>query len=293
MSFILSTDTCCDAFKSYLKEKNIFYLPMTYIVDEQPYFDHFDSDEEFRGFYDMVRGGKMPKTAQANVYETAEYFEKLLKENEGDLIHLALSSGLSNTAVNAQTAAQEVMEKFPGRKIYALDSLGATQGMMYVLDRAIELREQGLTAEQAVEEIKKIIDRLHHYLIVTDLSHLQRGGRISGVAAFVGGLLKISPIIVINHKGQLVVKDKERGPKRLDYLVKAAKKHIKPGLNKAYIAHADDLETAQKLKEMLAKEGITDVKIGYIGPIIGSHTGPDAIGLVFEGTERFTIQPKH
>ena len=162
MNFILSTDSCCDAFKSYLKEKNVFYLPMTYIIDEQQYFDNFDSAEEYRSFFGMMRGGKLPKTAQANVYETAEYFEKLLKENEGDIVHLALSSGLSNTAQNAQIAAQEVMEKYPGRKIFAIDSLGGTQGMMYVLDRAIELREQGLTSEQTAEELKKIIDRVHH-----------------------------------------------------------------------------------------------------------------------------------
>lgn len=293
MNFILSTDSCCDAFKSYLKEKNVFYLPMTYIIDEQQYFDNFDSAEEYRSFFGMMRGGKLPKTAQANVYETAEYFEKLLKENEGDIVHLALSSGLSNTAQNAQIAAQEVMEKYPGRKIFAIDSLGGTQGMMYVLDRAIELREQGLTSEQTAEELKKIIDRVHHYLIVKDLFHLKRGGRISAVSAVVGSVLNIRPIIVINHKGQLVAVDKEKGvTKCLKYLVKAVKKHRKSDATRAYIAHADDIETAQDLKKMLEEEGIADVRIGYIGPVIGSHTGPGAIGLVFEGTMRFTVEPK-
>lgn len=293
MGFILSTDTCCDALKSHLKEKNIFYLPMTYLIEEEQFFDNFDSVEEYRGFYDLLRNGKLAKTAQANTYETAEYFEKLLNENEGDLVHLSLSSGLSNTAQNAQDAAREVMEKYPDRKIYAIDSLGATQGMMYVLDRALEFREQGVSAEQTAEEMKKIVERMHHYLIVKDLFHLKRGGRISAVSAMVGSVLNIRPIIVINHKGHLVVIDKEKGAtKSLQYLVKAAKKHHNPDTTTAYIAHADDIETAQDLKKMLEQEGFSDVRIGYIGPVIGAHTGPGAIGLVFEGIKRFTVEPK-
>lgn len=293
MSFILSSDSCCDEFKSEINKHNIHLISMAYIINDIEYRDNFDSAAEYRAFYDLLRTGKMPKTTQLSPFETAEYFEKLLAENEGDIIHLSLSGGLSSTAANAKIAADEVMAKYPNRKIYAIDSKSATVGQLYLLDRARELRDAGESAEFVNEYILKLIDRLHHFLLVKDLFHLKRGGRVSPAAAIVGTVLGIHPIIVINHKGQLAVVDKERGAtKSLKYAVKAMKKHKKEGTIKAYIAHADDIENAQDLKNMLIEEGITDVKIGYIGPIIGSHTGPGAIGLVFEGEKRITAEPQ-
>ncbi len=293
MSFILSSDSCCDAYKSFLKQKNVFYLPMSYYIDEVPYYDNFDSLEEYRSFYDGLRKGQMPKTSQANAFETAEYFEKLLNENKGDLVHLSLSSGLSTTAENAQTAAREVMLKYPERKIYAIDSKAATQGQKYLLDKAIKMREEGYSAEDTAQEIKESVERLHHFIVARDLFHLKRGGRISGVAAVFGTVLNIRPIIVINHKGQLVVIDKEKGmTKSLKYLVKSMLKYRREGETRAYIAHADDIETATELKNMLMAEGINDITLGYIGPVVGSHTGPGTLGLVFEGTKRLTVEQK-
>lgn len=293
MSFILSSDSCCDTLKSTLKQENIFYLSMAYIIEDTEYRDNFDSSEEYRVFYDSLRNGLMPKTTQLNAYETAEYFEKLLKENDGDIIHFSLSSGLSNTATNAEAAAKEMMRKYPDRKVYVIDTKSATQGQMYLVDRAKEMREQGKSALETYEAIIEITDRLHHFIVVKDLHHLKRGGRVSSAAAVVGSILKIRPILVINHEGQLVVIDKEKGvTKALNHLVKAIKKYKKEATNRAYIAHSDDIENAEDLKKMLFAEGITDVNIGYIGPVIGTHTGPGTIGLVFEGTKRLHVVNK-
>ena len=293
MSFILSSDSCCDAFKSYLSNNNVHYLPMSYFVNDVQYYDDFDSVEQYRGFFDGLRGGKMAKTALANAFETADYFQGLLDSGSGDIIHLSLSSGLSGTAVNAQTAAREVMPKYPGRKIYAIDTKSATQGQLYLLDRAIEMRNQGLNAEETAKELEQIAGRLHHFVLVKDLFHLKRGGRVSAAAAVVGSVLNVRPILVINHLGELVVVDKVKGAtKSLNYMVKAMKKHRRDGEVRAYIAHADDIETAQDLKKMLNDEGFSQVKIGYIGPVIGAHTGPGAIGLVFESTKRLTVEKK-
>lgn len=292
MSFILSSDSCCDAFKSDLKKHNIRFLPMAYIIDDIEYRDNYDSDEEYRNFYDKLRAGKMPKTTQLSPFETAEYFEKLILEEQGDIVHLSLSGGLSNTAVNAKTAAQEVMERHPDRKIYAIDTKAATQGQMFILDRARELRDEGKSAKEVADYLEELVERVHHWILVKDLFHLKRGGRVSPAVAIVGSVLNIRPIIIINHKGELAPIDKGRGvTKTLRYAVKALKKYGREGITRAYIAHGDDIENAQDLKNMLIEEGITDVHIGYIGPIIGTHTGPGTIGLVFEGDKRIVIDP--
>jgi DegV family protein with EDD domain len=267
---------------------------MAYIIDDVEYRDHYDSDQEYRDFYGVLRSGKMSKTTQLSPFETAEYFEKLIKEEKGDIVHIALSGGLSNTAVNAQLAAKEVMEKYPDRKIYAIDSKAATQGQRYILDVARQLRDEGKSAQETAQYLEEVIERLHHFIFAKDLFHLKRGGRVSPAVAMVGSVLGIRPIIIINHKGQLVPFDKERGAtKTLKYAVNAFKEYAKKDVSKAYIAHADDIETAQELKNMLLEENLVkEVKIGYIGPIIGTHTGPGTIGLVFEGEKRIKIDPQ-
>jgi len=293
MSFILSSDSCCDSFKSDLKRHNIQYLSMAYIIDDVEYRDNYDSDEEYQNFYDQLRTGKMPKTTQLSPFETAEYFEKLIAEEQGDIVHLSLSGGLSNTAINAKTAAQEVMGRHPDRKIYAIDTKAATQGQAFLLERARELRDEGKSAKEVADYLVELVERLHHWILVKDLFHLKRGGRVSPAVAIVGSVLNIRPIIVINHKGELAPVGKERGvTKTLRYAVKALKEHGREGIARAYIAHADDIENAQDLKNMLIEEGITDVRIGYIGPIIGTHTGPGTLGLVFEGKKRIVADPQ-
>lgn len=294
MSFILSSDSCCDCHKSELEKHNIKYISMAYIVDDVEYRDHYDSDKEYRDFYEILRSGKMSKTTQLSPFETAEYFEKLINEQPGDIVHISLSGGLSNTATNAQLAAKEVMEKYPDRKIYAIDSKGATQGQRYILDVARQLRDEGKSAEETVEYLEGVINRLHHFIFAKDLFHLKRGGRVSPAIAMVGTVLGIRPIIIINHKGQLVPFDKERGvTKTLKYAVNALKKYGKKDVSVAYIAHADDIETAQDLRDMLLEQKLVkEVKIGYIGPVIGTHTGPGTVGLVFEGEKRIEIEPQ-
>lgn len=291
MGFILSSDSCCDKFKSYLKQNKVYYAPMAYIIDDVEYRDNFDSDEEYRNFYSLLREGKMPKTTQLNAFETAEHFEKIISQEKGDIIHLSLSGGLSNTVVNAQTAAEEVMQKYPDRKIYVIDTKGATQGMAFLLDRAIEQRNEGKSAKEVVEYLTGLVDRIHHWIFVKDLFHLKRGGRVSPAAAVVGSLLGIRPVLVINHRGELAVVDKVKGvTKTLEYAVKTAKKYHKEGTRPiAYIANADDIETCKDLEQMLVKEGF-EVQIGYIGPVIGTHTGPGTVGLVFEADKRIVAE---
>ncbi|NLC16267.1 MAG: DegV family protein [Clostridiales bacterium] len=293
MSFIISTDSCCDAFKGDLAQKNVYYIPMAYIIDEVEYRDTYDSEAEYKAFYDKLRAGKMSTTTQLNVTETAEYFEDLLTKGQGDIIHITLSSGLSTTCENAKTAAKEVMEKHKDRNIYIIDSKGATLGQMLLVDAAVQLRETGKGAQEAADYLNGLVERVQHFVTIKNLFHLRRGGRLSSTSALVGSILGIRPLIAVNHMGELVVIGKERGQnKALDALVNRYVNDKAPNATIVYIAHADDLATAQELKAKLAQAGATDIRIGYIGPIIGSHTGPGAVAIMFEGRKRIVKEKK-
>lgn len=293
MSFIISTDSCCDAFKGELAQNNVFYIPMVYIFDQTEYRDTYDSEAEYKAFYDKLREGKMSKTTQLNATETAEYFEELLSNNQGDLIHITLSSGLSTTCENAKTAAKEVMGKFPGRNIYIIDSKGATLGQKLLVDTAVEFKNAGKSAQETAEYLVGLVERLQHFVIIKNLFHMRRGGRLSSTSALVGSILGIRPIVAVNHLGELVVIGKERGQnKAINTLVNHYLNEKAPNATRVYIAHADDLETAEALKTKLAEAGATDIRIGYIGPVIGSHAGPGTVAIMFEGKKRIVKEKK-
>ncbi|HEY8419972.1 MAG TPA: DegV family protein [Clostridia bacterium] len=293
MSFIISTDSCCDAKKSELIQNNVFYIPMAYIIDGKEYRDNFDTDAEYKAFYEKLKEGKMPKTTQLNATETAEYFEDLISKAQGDIIHISLSSGLSTTFENAKTAAKEVMEKHKDRNIYVIDSKGATLGQKLLVDTAIEFRSAGKSAKETADYLGGLVERLQHFVTIKNLFYLRRGGRLSSTSALVGSLLGIRPIIAVNHLGELVVIGKERGEKKsLDALVNYYLKEKAPSATRVYIAHSDDLETALELKEKLANAGAREIIIGYIGPVIGSHTGQGTVAIMFEGKKRIVKEKK-
>ena len=107
---VISTDSCVDEFKSILKQMQVEYMPMVYILDKE-YRDNFDSQEEYDAFYENMKKGALPTTSMLNAYEMEEYFERIIKEKDCDIVHIALSSGLSGTFDNTALAAKTIMKK--------------------------------------------------------------------------------------------------------------------------------------------------------------------------------------
>ena len=287
-NFILSSDSACDKYTYELAKNNVHCIPLAYIHNGEEIKVLPDSENVHREFYQFIRNGNLPTTTQINLMEHEEYFTELLRAHEGDLVHLTLSSGLSGTYHNAVNAARNVMEQFPDRKIYIVDSLGATQPQNCVLDRLIAMRDNGMSAEQAATEAQAFARCVNTMILPRDLLHLHRGGRVSKAAAVIGSMLKIKPLIVFDAEGRLKTVDKVNGwTKAMRALVKYAVKNIvDPQKNAIYISHADAYEDAQELKAMLKEELDVTVKIGYIGPVIGAHTGPGALGMTVVGKER-------
>ena len=139
MSFTLSADTSCDILRNEMTARGIEYRPLVYTIDDVPHFDEFAKDEDYKGFYDQIRAGKMPTTSQINIVEHEEFFETLLDKYEGDIVHVTLSSGLSSTYASACKAAENVNEKH-GNRVYVVDSLGATIATRHVVDEAQRVR---------------------------------------------------------------------------------------------------------------------------------------------------------
>lgn len=288
--FTLTTDSAVDVFRSELDALGVYWVPLTFTIDGVTYEDDFSDDAHYKEFYDKVRTGAMPSTSQINPFTHEEFWERVAeKTGTTDIVHLTLSSGLSETYSSACRAAQSFMEKHPGVRVYVVDSLGATQAEMPVFEMALRLRDNGESAAAAAEALRAYAHRVQVYIIADDLYHLKRGGRVSAAAAAVGSLLKIKPLIIFDDAGKLQVYKKPAGWKKA---LKTVLDHIaefcpQPGTKKFWIAHADALDKAEEAKAAI--EGAypgAEVQIGWIGPVIGAHTGAGTIGILFEANSR-------
>lgn len=287
--FCLTTDTSCDVFRNELDEKQIPWIPLSFTIDGVTYDDDFSSDDRYADFYDKIKSGAMPTTSQINVFNHEEFFEKVIANGAKNIIHLTLSGGLSNTVNSARTAAQNVTEKHHDCKIYILDTFSATQGHRYVLDEAVKLRDGGVSVQDAYNELETLASKVHHWIVVDDLMHLKRGGRVSGASAYIGSLLNIKPVLIINSEGKLAVVKKAKGTlKAYQYVMEMIKEHAEDLDNLViYLADADANDKVEEMKKLI-KEAYpaADVRVGWIGPVIGAHTGSGTLGIVFKGKKR-------
>ena len=227
-----------------------------------------DSFMEFYGFSE--------KDARQAIEKYREYFGKQgIFENE-------LYSGVPE-------ALEELKKKYPERKIYAVDTLGASLGEGLLVYHAANLREAG----ESIEAVNGWLleNRLHlcHWFTVDDLFFLQRGGRVSGTVAIFGTLLNVKPVMHMDNEGRLIFVTKVRGRKRsLDALVERLDQTaINPSEQSIFITHGDCLEDAQYVaKKIEEKYHPKEIVINWVDPVIGAHSGPGTVALFFLGTER-------
>jgi DegV family protein with EDD domain len=296
--FIISTDSCCDHFKSYLADNLVPCVNVKRILNGKEMGELYDSVEEFDNFYEELKTGALPTTAAINPFELQEFFEGILADNpKGDLIHICLSSGLSLTYTNAVKAAEEVNNNIKGRKVHVVDSLIATQGMAMLVDKLIEMRDAGMKTEDALKKIIHIRDHQQGWVIMSDLFHLKRGGRISGIAATVGSILGVKPIICLNREGKLAKENKMKGaPAAIKYLIgKMEDLGEKFGTDfskqTVYLVRTTKSKMYDDFKEAaLEKWPNMQYKERIVGPIIGTHLGGGGICLLFEGAPRLDVK---
>lgn len=277
-SYTLITDSSCDLPPEYLEEHGLPALQLSVTMDGATFLCN---EMEPKEFYSRVRAGGMPITAQVNVDDAVSLFEPLLKQGQ-DILYLAFSSGLSGSCGSGIIAAKELGERYPQRKVVVVDTLCASMGQGLMVHFAVEMRDAGKSLEETAAWVEENKQRIAHYVMVDDLMHLHRGGRVSKASAVVGSMLGIKPVIQVNEAGKLVVIDKVRGRKNalaklVDYLQAAGAGKEKPI---CFVSHSDCIEDAEYFQE-LARErlGVKDFCVHYIGPVIGSHTGAGTVAV--------------
>ena len=288
-NYVIITDSSCDLPDSLVKKLELEVLPLSFIMDGKTYRNYSDNREMApEEFYAKQKEGLMATTNAVNVGEAADAIESVLKRGK-DVLVLAFSSGLSTTCNSFQIAAEELAEKYPERKVYAVDTLCASLGQGMLVYQAARLRQQGKTIEEVRDWTEANKLRQCHWFTVNDLFFLKRGGRVSAATAVVGTMLQIKPVLHVDDEGHLINVAKARGRKAsLNALVdKVGELAEDPASQTMFISHTDCLEDAQYVAdEVKKKHGAREIIINSIGPVIGAHTGPGCVALFFMGKHR-------
>lgn len=290
--YVISCCSTADLSKEHFESRNISYICFHYELDGIQYPDDLGQSVPFDEFYKKMTEGSDTKTSQINIEEYEAYFEKFLSVGK-DILHLCLSSGITGTMNSALIAKENLVEKYPDRKIFIVDSLAASSGFGLLMDTLADKRDEGMSIDElyAYAEERKL--NLHHWFFSTDLAFFVKGGRVSKASGFFGTILNICPLLNVSHEGKLIPREKIRTKKKVIH--RALEKmitHAEHGTDysgKCYISNSACYEDAQQLATLIEEHFPKlngKVLINNIGTTIGSHTGPGTVALFFWGDKR-------
>lgn len=287
--------TCCstaDLSKEHFEKRGIEYVCFHFELDGKDYLDDMGESMPPEELFQKMVDGAQTKTSQVTIGEYQEFFEKILKEGK-DILHVTLSSGLSGTYNSACIASKELLDKYPERKIYVVDSLGASSGYGLIMETLADMKDSGMDIDTLHEWIEEHKLYMHHWFFSTDLTFYIRGGRVSKTAGVIGTVLGICPLLNMDNQGHLIPREKIRGKKKvIRRVVEKMKEHAENGLDydgKCYLCHSVCMEDAKEVAALIEETFPKlngKVEIYPIGATIGSHTGPGTISIFFWGDKR-------
>ncbi len=283
--YVLVSDSTADMDAEVVKKLDVKIIPFSYSINDNVYHYYLDErDGNISEFYAGMKKGMMPVTSQVNPITYKEYFEEIAAQGK-DILYICFTSGLSGSYQTSLLGADMVKKEYPDINIVVIDSLCASIGQGLLMYLAAKKKQEGMGMEELQKWILEYRKKIGHWFMVEDLFHLKRGGRVTTVEAVVGSALKIKPILSVDEAGKLFVKSKTRGvSKALDYIIERFNEEAADIPSQTVvIGHADAIEKANRLKNMVMEAGVLEenIIIAPIGPIIGTHVGAGMAALVF------------
>ncbi len=284
--FTDATADITDVFMNGLPEVDV--VPMNVEIAGKDFVYGPGGNITVEEFYEMQRAGSFATTSQINPEVYREAFEPTLKAGI-DIIYLCFSSGLSGTIQSAMLCVDELRADYPERRIECVDTLCASLGEGFLVHEAAKKQAEGLGFDELIKWVMLNRFNVCHWFTVDIFDHLRHGGRVSGVTAAAGTLLQIKPLLHVDDEGRLEVMGKPRGRKQAIKLqIEKITEGWEPGIgNLVLVGHGSNPEGAETLKsELLAACPSADIHTLDIGPIIGAHTGPGMLAVIYWGTNR-------
>ncbi len=288
MSYQIFTDATADLGDYMTGLPHVEVIPMDVEVGGRPYTYGPGGNLTVPQFYSFLRSGEFASTSQINPAVYRSYFERTLKQGQ-DILYLCFTSGLSGTIQRARMCVDELRQEYPQRKIVCMDTLCASLGEGFFVREAARMQAEGMGFDELVCWAEAHRLKVCHWFTVDTFEHLRHGGRVSGAAAAAGTLLQIKPLLHVDNEGRLEVVSKPRGRKRaIETQLKYVKEGWTPELGHLIlVGHGDCPDEAQQLRDELhLRFPEAELYIADIGPVIGAHTGPGMLAVLYWGNNR-------
>ena len=273
-------DSASDVLPAECEKLGVTHLPLKVLFGEKEYADAVNLTH--REFYEKLTSGTEPHptTSQVTPAEFEAAYEAVTANGDTAIV-ITISSKLSGTYQSAVIAAED----YEG-KVFVLDSLSATVGERLLLQRGLEMAQQGMDAESIWKTLDAEKERIRIFARLDTLEYLKKGGRISATTAVVGGLLNIKPIIAVQD-GLVQSVGKARGAKQADNLLreliaKAGGVDFSKPMCMAYSGASDEnvRRFLDESDELWNGRG-ESLKAATVGCVIGTHVGPGAVAIAF------------
>lgn len=287
--FIITTDNAADLYFGYYEDHPTTRLPMPFSVAGKEY--EFEEDcPPMMDYYDLLKQGHLVKTAQVNRHTAYVMLKKVLEESDKDLLFISFSSGMSGSYDSICAVANELRLEFPGRRIEVVDSISGAGGEGLLVYYAQKMQAEGATMDEVITWLEENKNCAHHIFIVDDLKNLKHSGRISTIAALLGMVMQLKPILELNNDGKIALLGKALGRKKaMSEITRFFADYYEEGRNDfILVAHtgnqADADNLARRLKE--AVPTIPPIKFGYINRLVSGNAGYNALVVFFMGKQR-------
>ena len=256
--------------------ENITVVPLSITLNNKTYLDGIELGHD--EFYDMlVKTDDFPKSSQPAPQLFVDVFEEA-KKNHDTLLCIMLSSGVSGTYQSA-VLAKNIVEY---DNIYIVDSLTGSYGTYLLVQEAQKMIAEGKAIEEIVERIEELKKNTMVYLSVDTLEYLYRGGRLDKKSAMIGSIAKVKPIIYVTKEGTIGVDGKVIGTNRaMNAIVDITKEYPIDTNHKFYTICTAGAKNIEKLEAKLHEAGITNIERIQMGPVVGTHTGPETYGIIY------------
>lgn len=289
----LIVDSCCDLPRELVERDDVQLIQFPYFFGSEEYSDDLWATAEPRAFYDRMRLGEQPTTAQASIMTLSGAFAEAAEKGVPS-VYLCFASALSASFDQACLVADQVKRDYPGFELHVIDTKLASTGEALLVFEALRQLDRGLTASEMAEWAEEARNYVNVYFMVEDLDCLHRGGRIPSSVAVVGSKLDVKPVLMIPEDGSLSVKGVARGRKKgLRQLAQLFLENADHPHSQQYACtgNADCERDMKRLQDLinkeLAKDGHEAIFIeGTIGPVIGSHVGPGMVSIAFWGPDK-------
>ena len=278
MKLAVITDSSAYLSAETLQREDLFVLDIPVNIDGEEYVEGINlTAEEF--YQKMAQASELPKTSQPSIAKLDEILTSLKEQGYTHALGLFLSSGISGFYQNIQY----MVDDYEGLTIAFPDTLITSAPLGIMVESVFNWRDQGDDFASIQDKLAIQISRTSAFIMVDDLDHLVKGGRLSNGAAILGNLLSIKPILYFNDQGVIEVYEKVRTEKKATKrLIEIIKEATTSGQYRVIVIHGNALEKAEELRQHLLDSGVgSDVSLATFGSVIGTHLGEGSIALSY------------